>query len=218
MKAVAFRAMNDAIPQLSAVVGAKVRELRQAQGATQEEVAAAARRCGLSWDRSTVTRIEDGARGLTAEELLLLPVLLGDILRRPQVPLTELLGEEAWLSDEIAYDPAAFRAALTGSGSIDVRRRSLDDIPGVPLYRAAFRAAAGEAEQRAARSLGVDAKLLSFVAHSRWDRSFTEERDRRVADRAPAEAPPRTVQALRGHITRALLAEMRQALDEGNNR
>jgi hypothetical protein len=89
--------------------------------------------------------------------------------------------------------------------------------PGMTMggYEDASEAAGGDAERKAARRLGVPALTLSVAAHSRYGRSFTAERDRRVAEQAPADAPPRTLQALRGHITRALIAELATALTKG---
>jgi hypothetical protein len=79
--------------------------------------------------------------------------------------------------------------------------------------KAAREAARGDAERKAARKLGVPALKLSVAAHGRYGRSFTDERDRRVAEQTPADAPPRSLQALRGHVTRAMLAELASALE-----
>jgi len=80
-------------------------------------------------------------------------------------------------------------------------------------YRDAQNAARGDAERKAARKLGVPALRLSVAAHGRYGHSFTAERDARVAGQAPADAPPRSLQALRGHVTRAMLAELAPALE-----
>jgi hypothetical protein len=45
-------------------------------------------------------------------------------------------------------------------------------------------------------------------ARERWGRSLTEERDRRVAAQASPDATPRTRQAVRGHVTRELMATL----------
>jgi hypothetical protein len=74
--------------------------------------------------------------------------------------------------------------------------------------------ALGDAETKAAASLGVTPALLALAARKRWGRSLTAERDRRLADRGHTGAEPRTLQALRGHITRELLEELRPLLEE----
>lgn len=71
----------------------------------------------------------------------------------------------------------------------------------------------GDAEQKAADSLsrrGVDVKPLevSLVAHALWGQGLTAEREERVADLAEPDASPRSIQAVRGHVTRGLLAEV----------
>jgi transcriptional regulator with XRE-family HTH domain len=73
----------------------------------------------------------------------------------------------------------------------------------------------GDAEQKAARRLRTFSLAVATTARKRWERSFTEERDRRVTEQAPADATPATLQALRGHVTRALLEELRQEGIEG---
>ena len=67
--------------------------------------------------------------------------------------------------------------------------------------------AAGEAEQKAARKLGVHPAAVALAAHRRWGQSLTAERDQRVLGRSPGESP-RRIQAIRGHVTRLLIAEL----------
>jgi hypothetical protein len=95
-------------------------------------------------------------------------------------------------------------------------KRLLPLWPGMTVlgYSDALNAARGDAERKAARKLGVEPIKLSVAAYGRYDQSFTEERDARVAELAPADAPPRSLQALRGHVTRAMLAELTSVLDQ----
>lgn len=65
-----------------------------------------------------------------------------------------------------------------------------------------------DAEQKAAHKLGVPALAVSIAAYKRWGRSLTEERDRRVGEQVISETAPRTLQAIRGHVTRVLLTEI----------
>jgi transcriptional regulator with XRE-family HTH domain len=69
--------------------------------------------------------------------------------------------------------------------------------------------AAGEAEQKAARRLGVPVLAVALEARRRWGRSLTAERDGRVATQLGAQADRRRLQAVRGHVSRTLLAELR---------
>jgi hypothetical protein len=68
----------------------------------------------------------------------------------------------------------------------------------------------GEPEEHAAKRLRTFPLMVAAAARKRWGRAFTEERNRRVAEQTPAEASTRTRQALRGHVARALLEELRQ--------
>ena len=76
----------------------------------------------------------------------------------------------------------------------------------------AARASKGEAEQKAARNLGVTSLAISTAAIVRWGRSLTDERDYRLRRRPAEDARPRSLQAQRGHITRQLLRELAATL------
>lgn len=71
----------------------------------------------------------------------------------------------------------------------------------------------GDAEQKAARRLQTFPFAVAAAARDRWERSFTEERDRRVAERVPPGASARALQALRGHVTRGMLEELRPRIE-----
>jgi transcriptional regulator with XRE-family HTH domain len=221
---------------LSRAVGAQVKLIRQQHGATAEEVGSAARAFGLSWRRATVSQIENGERGLSAEELVLLPFLLGWL----GLPNTwaELVGD----GDDLSLGPEASvprwvvlqvlpdRGGELPLGEVDAphlkqlragQQRLADRLPElaawwraawpqgtVAQHRQAKASAAYEAEKRAASKLGVPPLVLAIAAHRTWDRGLTEERDRRVVEQTHDDASPRTVQAVRGHVTRRLIAEV----------
>lgn len=160
----------------------------------------------------------------------------------PWPKLAELLPDagRVALSAETTADVDVLRAELAGRLDYD-SRRPFGDYDGpyqrtfnertrrftaelrrlLPLWpgmtsnglRDARDAARGDAERKAARKLGVDSLRLSVAAHGRYGRSFTAERNDRVAEQAPADASPRSLQALRGHVTRAMLAELAAALE-----
>lgn len=79
-------------------------------------------------------------------------------------------------------------------------------------YRASF-GAPEDAERHAARRLGVEPAQVKLAARVLWDhRDFGRERDARVGDAASLSA--RSLQARRGLVTRDMLAEMAEFLDE----
>lgn len=84
----------------------------------------------------------------------------------------------------------------------------------IGVLQLAERAAAGDAEQKAARRLGVPAVAVSVLAFRSWGRSLTAERDARVSSNTQGDASRRQLQALRGHASRLLLDELRQRVDE----
>ena len=67
-----------------------------------------------------------------------------------------------------------------------------------------------ETDERAADRLRVAPVQLKAASRALWARDFEEERDARVG--AVAAVSPQRLQALRGHATRAILAELRDFL------
>jgi hypothetical protein len=61
----------------------------------------------------------------------------------------------------------------------------------------------------AARRLKVSAVEVSKAARKLWGHSLSAERDRRVSEKTPEISSRRTRQALRGHVSRALTAEIK---------
>ncbi len=97
------------------------------------------------------------------------------------------------------------------------RRKTYKRIwPGAPVGELgrAEKDARGESEQKAARRLGVSAEEVAVAARRLWGQGLTAERDERVA-RQRAELEGRSLQAVRGHVTRALLQELRPIVQGG---
>lgn len=211
---------------LAAAVGRRVRELREALGDSQDDLARGVRDLGLNWQRSTVAALEGGMRGLGVEELVVLCRLLrtpphelvradddvslgphttarGDAVRRL------LAGESDFAPDDFdsRFDRDVQRGLEAGD-ELDQAVRRIWPKSRLDQRVPAYRASTGEAEQKLARKLRVDRWLLSVAAYRLWGRSLTQERDARVSAEAPADATTRQLQALRGHVTRALAAEL----------
>ena len=231
--------MNEDPKQLSAVIGHAVLALRNEAGVPADAVARAANLVGLRWQRSTVTSLELGQRGVSAEELLLLPIVLTNALKRP-VSLHELFREDVALTPGAHATPKGIRQILQGEeatvgrrgawyfpklreadlGSFEeaLRRGALMIRPDVALAHAIDAAEdllagrAGEAEQKAARKLHRSAHQVATAARVRWGHSLTEERDSRVGAKLDPSASQRTVQAVRGRVTRELLADLAEDL------
>jgi transcriptional regulator with XRE-family HTH domain len=225
---------------LQVALGARLKQLREAKGWRQEDLARRARGYGYGWSRATVAQVERGARSLSLEEWWLLPPVM-------QVEMRDLLPAPGRLAffPNTQVPVAVLRAiAQNRAGSVGQWRverpeanRRLDRFlrwrqgklvgpsrewtayerlwqrqwPDKPLPSDIFSKvqidAAGDAERKAAGRLGVAGITVAMAAWGSWERSFSEERDHRVA--AVSGTSPRTLQALRGHITRILLTELR---------
>jgi len=221
-------------PSLSQVVGGRVRSIRQEAGVTADRVAEAARYFGLGWQRSTVASLETGRRDLAASEFLLLPVILGRC--GLTVTLADLLDEPAALSRGVVARPEGFRELLTGEAPTVAGRGRGFDVPAVQDDIAAFpqvatdllrrfkammpgrvslaeveraaRDASLDAEQKAARKLGYHAEQVAHAAHRLWGQGLTAEREAQVSAMVTPDADARSVQAVRGRVTRVLVNEL----------
>lgn len=74
------------------------------------------------------------------------------------------------------------------------------------------RAVITETDERFARRLRVSAEVVQDIAHQLWGQSVTVERDNRTAARLTGCANRRSVQAIRGHVSRDLYAEIDAAI------
>lgn len=209
-----------------------VRESRP--GLRQEDLVEAARSLGLDWSRTSVTQLEAGRRQLSAEELLLLPQLL-------RIAAGGLTGPD--VAELLSVDLAR-RHKLTGArrlriGSIEVGDRtvrgflagrtaeshaiedsgSVTHVEGLPLQLLAADPKAGEAERKAARNLKISPTEVVALSLELWGQTLSSERDERLLAGGAEGARPQSVQALRGHITRTLLHELKSFIvKEGADR
>lgn len=221
---------------LPAAVGAAVHNLRVGLGLTQDELARRLKDAGGDWDQAAVARLEAGRREIRLEQVLLLSASLN-------VPAYDLVGggDDEWvrLSPRARWRTMAVRAALSGQDPGNLPAGVFDD-PGTRgfvatldgrselhaivnrVWPAATRpqahaviAAVGDAERKAARRLGVHPVALSAAAYRTWGRSFVAERDAGAAELEDAAGTDRrSLQAVRGHVTRQLLAELAPILEQ----
>lgn len=225
-------------PDLALFVGRRMRALRDAHDVTADTLALHARQLGLNWQRSTVGTIEAGRRRLTGEELLLLPLLLsmalpvtvglrdlldGDVALTDDLVMTpngfrQLLDERTSLFG--GYRLLSRHAGAPGAPAAQSSAAQWDRIQALwpdvhagarldlTRLRSVERAAGGEAEQKAARTLDCSALDVSALAHRLWGRGLTEERDRRVHESGHDVDTPAAVRVRRGHVTRLLVDEL----------
>lgn len=210
--------MEEDRPSLGAVVGKNIRRMRSDAGMTADELATRLRFFGLNWTRSTLTSLERGTKVLEAIELISLMMAFGFS------PDLILAGDEKIAWGPIGMDLPSVRRHLT--------ERSPDPWPLV-FHEAIGQARerfypdetdlvseeghdprAGEAEMKVARKLNVPVAAIIEASMSLWNATLTEERENRVLPQVGPETTPRSLQAIRGSVTRALLKELGAALKE----
>jgi hypothetical protein len=198
-------------------IGRELRVWREARGLRQDDIARAARQAGLKWTRSVVVALEAERRYLTIDELVRLPLML-ELLGAPSgQPEVVLRAHAALAQYEIA--PLFPRPVARDIGIVV----NVETAPALmheseETKHAAYRGAGGDLEQKVARRFRLDPLVVALLAHRTWTRTLSEERDRRVAEQAPPDTSPRAMQALRGHVTRALLQELEPRLVEARKR
>ncbi len=158
-----------------------------------------ARVYGLEWTNDTVKNVEAGSRVLAIGEWFLLLVAL-------RVGEEEYFGKDSpgvELSPVFHLEPGGLSATLRGEQfAFDEEEWLRRDQEAAELRLA---------ERKAAEELGIDVPTLKKLSRSLWGRGLTRERERRLDEQVrPREVTPRSRQALRGHVTRALLEELRQ--------
>jgi DNA-binding XRE family transcriptional regulator len=206
-------AMAEATP-LREALRLRVREIRRAKGwPTQEEFALWAQSQGVGWSRDTVKNIEDGARDVPLEEFFSLLPLLGVTLEELFPADVELEVAGGWR----VKGGAGLRRLLEGSRDATVS-------PATVQLRGAAGAASSAsgsltihpprlADQKAAASLRVSVTKVQKLAQQTWGHDLTTEREARISKRVGGQdVPLRSLQALRGHVTRELLDELRPLL------
>jgi transcriptional regulator with XRE-family HTH domain len=220
-----------------------LRRLRTDAGFTVEQVVRAAQGHGLDWTATWLTGVERGTRGLTAEQLLALPVVLGDALGF-RVTLTDLIATEAPVllvteppvgraAKQRASVPAGYLRDLV-TGQPVPRPFSAAPPPGaVPEVSPAQRAAEQVREIRRAGLGDVDIRALGRAQSGAGDAESRLARRRAVAPvvvvaaaaslwgRSLTEERDARVAAGEGPVStvsRKLTAELTARLDEAARR
>jgi transcriptional regulator with XRE-family HTH domain len=194
-------------PNLAKALGHRVRVLRTGKGWSQLRLAELAVESGLrEWRRPLIANLEAGHRRLDLGEAIVLASVFG-------VPLLDLLpAERLLLTEHRAMSPQQVRWYL--SGGLDGKEDRTRDLELDADYLAWFLGRSTEREEaaaKAARALGISRSEIDSLAQALWGTSLPAERDRRLAEMPDAEElSARSRQARRGHITRALLSELRQ--------
>ncbi|MEV0994809.1 helix-turn-helix transcriptional regulator [Nonomuraea sp. NPDC050202] len=219
-------------PTVAQLVGLNIRRLREAKGKVLRDVAEAARTFGVKWDASAVSRIETGRRDLTVEELLALPHVLTLALDEP-VTLRDLLpdGEPMQVTSFDRKIPASRLQQLLAEPGLawfnvrghervteGVKEWLTEDKRKAQLQRGGVAGTESYEELQAlADELGVGNGNLLLAYRDLWGEftgSMAQERERRLLESGADLSQPTKVRTLRGHITRQLMAELRDYFDQ----
>jgi transcriptional regulator with XRE-family HTH domain len=230
---------------LGEVIGRNVTRLREAQGWTREELAREVRASvGLPWTRSSVAHVEAGTHGVSAGELIglafALEAPLHELVAGPKTTWVGIAGgllvrgralqgvfdgtspEELLAAD--VTDPRSREAGAMIATSLetmravrDVAKKYWPSLTTEGQLREALQSI-DDTERKAAKRLGVDPHVVAIVAFALWGRSLAAERDARVSEQAPRPGAARSTQAVRGHVTRILLKDIAQTIEQRSNR
>lgn len=220
------RSERDEPKTAAELIGQWVRQIRQAAGKRQDEIALAARvGYGLAWTRATIAAIETGKRNLLAEEFALLFAALKtagcklDVDTERQRLLREVT--EFRSNQRLREILAPGEERLKRVGSIWKRiwpetwkSAHATNRPSFKQIREVENDASGDAEQKAAAKLQVLPLAVAIAARRLWGKSLTQERDSRLLQEVSPNTDQKTLQALRGHVTRELLKQLEPLLEK----
>jgi len=188
------------------IVGRNVRALRDERGLTQHEFLAGCQALGLRWPRSRLVLLEsDRVREVTVTELV---VFAGALDAR----IDQMLGgsDEVSLPEEgVTCNVNDVRTFFTGGPPVSPHgadnSKTEPDEAGTMLAVQQF-------ERELAARFDVPVREIHYAATKLYQRPVVAERDRRVAEFGILSKEERT--ARRGHVTRALTAEIEAELRE----
>lgn len=185
-----------------AAFGTRLRELREAAGITQDQLARAVNRAGLSWSRARLGQVEagDGSPDLTA--LVAVATALGELSGHP-LRLADLLPESG-VSPEVQQ----MRAALAGLPVVPTTPR-IGNVPN-PRHSPGW----GQVEDRVSADLGLGSESIVLAAALRlYGRTGSEERDARAGEGATPQKRGRIARGVISELTEAAAAELADIAD-----
>ncbi len=112
------------------------------------------------------------------------------------------------LGESISSVPETIKASLEARARRSRGRSPSNDGLGIGLL------GPRDAEQKAAKKLGVTADDVLAAALTLWGKTLTDERDARAEKQVSGDASPGRLQAIRGHMTRDLLNELQPVLEK----
>jgi hypothetical protein len=186
---------------LDAVIASRLRAKLDSNGTRREDFARDMSALGFRWTGNRVTQVVTGRRPMSMLELAAACSVLGVSLKQLLLPVGHSSSSEVVLSEDATVPLRDVVDALADGSRTWARRSAHESLLGRLL------GGSTEANYKAARRLEVPAEEVDAAARTLWGRPLAEERDGRVEEVQGED--PRVVQARRGHVTRALLDELR---------
>jgi hypothetical protein len=193
---------------IAAVLGANCRRIRTDAGATQDELARAARQLGLKWTASKVRDFEVGRSAPTFATVLALTAALDRVTNGEPVRLADLVGIDGQVTVTEDFEPDGDRLGDYCSGGTWERSSTESDIDwttSVIDWPKVF----GLTEERVAAGLGISTETLCDTSLRLWKTTFSAERDRIAGPDANAQR--------KGQVTRQLKAELQKAITDDHD-
>jgi len=198
---------------LGAVVGQNVRRIREERLITQGELGDLWRAHGLNWARSKISALESGHRPqVSAAELVLMAVSL-------QVTVPGLFASEGPIRLEpydVDLEANQVMQLLAGEQSQSKPDPSWAEHQSIVFSWKQVSTGSGESEAATARwaeLFNMETSLFIVLTRKVFDgRTLTEERNRQLEKLGDVTLQQRT--AHRGHVTRRLLGQLEQFLED----
>jgi len=212
-------------------IGRGVSRIRADYGLTQDQLAQRARALGVKWSTARVRELERGELRVTVAVLAVLLTALAELTGEQFAPADLLDSDDVEVTPTWTVPGPALQALFAGEGvkpsalvapgemrsvaeKTATMRRYIEDLRAsewryppkltLPLMQSVIERPTTLAEQRAARRLGIDAGALKAWALFLWGRSLDEQ----------AAATAGDSQQARGHATRKLVSDIREAIEK----
>ena len=183
------------VQTIGAVMAANVRRMREDRGWRQADLAQQmAPTCG--WTANTVAAVENGRRGIGGDEV---PFLCHAL----RVPVTSLYGGPATVAAGDLALPARMVAGWLTQPARSVSAAERAQVEAL--------AAARDDLRRAAAALGVTPERMAALVSGFYGHPLHVERDSRAGD--VTGLTERQARSKRGHATRAIVGELREAIE-----
>lgn len=193
---------------LAEAIGTQIKTFRQSEDLRQDDIARAANAYGFPWARTSVASLETGSRELSATELLMLPYILATAARwtNTVVDWGLILGDHRAiaLTDTVPSSSMGVRDLMQGKRA----NKALLEIAGGVAGAKERRHRADELDRKVAKQLDMSVEDVVELARAIYGRSLALERDDRLRARG-FEGSGRSRQTASGHITRALIQELK---------